>query len=149
VPAHPDPHGLRVGFGQPGDVGDQGAQQAFAVAGMASACQSRGRSAASDRSESVAGSGGLVALAVASAASALASAAILVSQRDSKCSCHKTVFRFDVTERALRAVGVVAGALHRQFRRAVGAGVPVDDLFPGGWQNRLPRRGAPGTAPAG
>jgi hypothetical protein len=32
VPAHPDPHGVQVGLWQQGDVGDEGAQQALAVA---------------------------------------------------------------------------------------------------------------------
>jgi hypothetical protein len=53
-------------LGQQGDVGDQGAQQPFAVAGLVvSACHSRGRFCARACNESVAGNGGLAACAVA------------------------------------------------------------------------------------
>lgn len=63
-----------------------------------------------------AGGGDLVALAVASAASASVRAASLVSQRTSKVLATKRISWLDVVEGALRAVGLIASALHGQLR---------------------------------
>lgn len=54
--------------------------------------------------------------------------------------CYQTVFRLDVAEGALRAVGLIASPLHGQLGSAVCAGVPVGDLIGGG--QRQPRSAA-------
>jgi hypothetical protein len=90
VPAHPDPHGLRVRLGQQGAIGDQATQQPLAVAGAGGlGVPQPGGSCARACNESVAGKAGSAACAVASAASASVSAASRASDRDSSARVTK------------------------------------------------------------
>src|SRR4051794_22829900 len=132
VPAHADVYLVTVVFGQYGDVGDDGAQQPFAVLGaggwvVPEPGQVGGEAlqavAVGQRRPAVTGSG---------------QRGFRVGQGGQfglptrlQRACHQAIFRLDLGEGAFGPVGLVLGALHRQFGGAVRAGVPLLHLLGG------------------
>ena len=133
VPADPDPDLGLVGLGEQGDVGDQGAEQPFAVPGAGSRARSTGRAGQQRVSPGRPGWAAVAAClwAAWSACSASVRAASLASQRASR---ERATSRFSGStgaEGPLGPVSVVAGAFHRELGGPAGPLVPARDLIGG------------------
>ncbi len=127
VPADPDPCFAAVGLGQHGDVGDQGAQQPFAVPGAGGRRVPQGGQVSGEFLQVVPARqrrqrvlGGLQRLIGFSQGGEPGLPAGLQGAGD------QPVLRLDLAERAFGAVGVVAGTLNGQL------GGPADALAAAG-----------------
>ena len=143
VPADPDPDLGPVGLGQHGDVGDQGAQQPFAVLVAGGRRVPEGGQVGGEFLQLGPARAAAAACrwAASSACSASARAASLASQRASRVRATSRFSGSTGAEGAFGPVGVVAGAFDGELGGAADPLVPVGDLVGGGERQRDLRRG--------